>query len=231
MVGRLSDSFSQNRRMAPWAFALIFLLLARILTLFLSFFFFFETVLKRVPKELISRFVKICPTCQVRRGGLRLTSPTSRRGSPGFDQMFRTPKAFSPPSSRHEAVLVGRVSLESPQMNYMAQVRSHAARVPWVHCRVLCLLHWILWMAACQYQRNSTIIRSTFPYMGIRVFEPFSFYMAMVEIMIPFLCVQNLECCSSSSLMAHRGRPWGKCLMIMVVGFQGKWTAPFLFGW
>lgn len=30
-----------------------------------------------VPKELISRFVKICPTCQVRRGGSRLTPPNS----------------------------------------------------------------------------------------------------------------------------------------------------------
>ena len=36
----------------------------------------------RVPKELISRFVKICPTCQVRRGGSHLSPPDSRRNSP-----------------------------------------------------------------------------------------------------------------------------------------------------
>lgn len=35
-----------------------------------------------VPKELISRFVKICPTCQVRRGGSHLSPPDSRRNSP-----------------------------------------------------------------------------------------------------------------------------------------------------
>jgi hypothetical protein len=37
---------------------------------------------KRVPKELISRFVKICPTCQTRRGALQMTHSRSRRVSP-----------------------------------------------------------------------------------------------------------------------------------------------------
>lgn len=39
----------------------------------------------RVPKELISRFVKICPTCQVRRGGSHLSPPDSRRNSPTME--------------------------------------------------------------------------------------------------------------------------------------------------
>lgn len=39
----------------------------------------------RVPKELISRFVKICPTCQVRRGGSHLSPPDSRRNSPPME--------------------------------------------------------------------------------------------------------------------------------------------------
>ncbi|OKL58818.1 hypothetical protein UA08_05818 [Talaromyces atroroseus] len=38
-----------------------------------------------VPKELISRFVKICPTCQVRRGGAHLSPPDSRRNSPPME--------------------------------------------------------------------------------------------------------------------------------------------------
>ncbi|EEA22988.1 conserved hypothetical protein [Talaromyces marneffei ATCC 18224] len=38
-----------------------------------------------VPKELISRFVKICPTCQVRRGGSHLSPPDSRRNSPPME--------------------------------------------------------------------------------------------------------------------------------------------------
>jgi hypothetical protein len=50
-----------------------------------------------VPKELISRFVKICPTCQVRRGGLHLTPPNSRRGSPRLETSLLSPKHFSPP--------------------------------------------------------------------------------------------------------------------------------------
>ncbi|EED15071.1 conserved hypothetical protein [Talaromyces stipitatus ATCC 10500] len=38
-----------------------------------------------VPKELISRFVKLCPTCQVRRGGSHLSPPDSRRNSPPLE--------------------------------------------------------------------------------------------------------------------------------------------------
>lgn len=51
----------------------------------------------RVPKELISRFVKICPTCQIRRGGLHLTPPNSRRGSPRLEATLPSPKLLSPP--------------------------------------------------------------------------------------------------------------------------------------
>lgn len=61
----------------------------------------------RVPKELISRFVKICPTCQVRRGGSRLTPPNSRRGSPRLEMIPRSPKLPSPPISRRESSFSG----------------------------------------------------------------------------------------------------------------------------
>lgn len=54
----------------------------------------------RVPKELISRFVKICPTCQVRRGGSRLTPPRSHRGSPHSGSISESPRNLSPPMSR-----------------------------------------------------------------------------------------------------------------------------------
>lgn len=50
------------------------------------FFFFLQSPywhsFARVPKELISRFVKICPTCQIRRGGTHLSPSDSGRGSP-----------------------------------------------------------------------------------------------------------------------------------------------------
>ncbi|KAH8704284.1 hypothetical protein BGW36DRAFT_371033 [Talaromyces proteolyticus] len=38
-----------------------------------------------VPKELISRFVKICPTCLGRRGASHFTPPDSRRNSPHLE--------------------------------------------------------------------------------------------------------------------------------------------------
>lgn len=70
------------------------------------------TRLTRVPKELISRFVKICPTCQVRRGGSRLTPPNSRRSSPRLDMVPRSPKLPSPPISRRESNFSGQMPLD-----------------------------------------------------------------------------------------------------------------------
>ncbi|PGH30001.1 hypothetical protein GX50_07248 [[Emmonsia] crescens] len=64
-----------------------------------------------VPKELISRFVKICPTCQVRRGGSRLTPPNSRRSSPKLTTL-PNPQLLSPPGSRRDSV-IGRPSVAS----------------------------------------------------------------------------------------------------------------------
>ncbi|EEH16898.2 hypothetical protein PABG_06985 [Paracoccidioides brasiliensis Pb03] len=57
-----------------------------------------------VPKELISRFVKICPTCQVRRGGCRLTPPNSRKNSPKL-KTLPNPQLRSPPGSRRDSVI------------------------------------------------------------------------------------------------------------------------------
>ncbi|KAL4866415.1 hypothetical protein BDV12DRAFT_187483 [Aspergillus spectabilis] len=77
-----------------------------------------------VPKELISRFVKICPTCQVRRGGTRLTPPSSRRSSPRLDMSSRSPKLPSPPISRRQSAISGSLSLERPQIEYFHQQNS-----------------------------------------------------------------------------------------------------------
>ncbi|CAI7659216.1 unnamed protein product [Penicillium pancosmium] len=75
-----------------------------------------------VPKELISRFVKICPTCQVRRGGSRLTPPNSRRGSPRLETMPRSsPKLPSPPISRRESNFGTQVALDRAQSDYFTQ--------------------------------------------------------------------------------------------------------------
>ncbi|KAL2817211.1 hypothetical protein BDW59DRAFT_175544 [Aspergillus cavernicola] len=86
-----------------------------------------------VPKELISRFVKICPTCQVRRRGTRLTPPNSRRGSPPLEISSRSPKLPSPPISRRQSAITGQVSMERPQISYFNQQNS------WVDSR--CKVH------------------------------------------------------------------------------------------
>ncbi|KAL5355464.1 hypothetical protein BJX96DRAFT_161745 [Aspergillus floccosus] len=78
-----------------------------------------------VPKELISRFVKICPTCQVRRGGPRLTPPNSRRSSPRLDMAPRSPKLPSPPVSRRDSTLNGQMALERSQADYFGQFGGH----------------------------------------------------------------------------------------------------------
>lgn len=80
----------------------------------------------RVPKELISRFVKICPTCQVRRGGSRLTPPNSRRSSPRLEMVPRSPKLPSPPMSRRESSFGGQASLDRVQPDYFSQLHGHS---------------------------------------------------------------------------------------------------------
>ncbi|KAE8383958.1 hypothetical protein BDV23DRAFT_54050 [Aspergillus alliaceus] len=80
---------------------------------------------QRVPKELISRFVKICPTCQVRRGGSRLTPPNSRRSSPRLEIVSRSPKLPSPPMSRCESNLNVQLPLDRSQANYLSQLSGH----------------------------------------------------------------------------------------------------------
>lgn len=76
---------------------------------------------QRVPKELISRFVKICPTCQIRRGTARVTTPNSRRGSPSLKVSSRSSKFPSPPVTRRESAIAGPVSLEKTQMECFHQ--------------------------------------------------------------------------------------------------------------
>ncbi|CAG8906848.1 unnamed protein product [Penicillium egyptiacum] len=80
-----------------------------------------------VPKELISRFVKICPTCQVRRGGSRLTPPNSRRSSPRLEMVSRSPKLPSPPISRRESTFAGQIPLDRTQADYFGHLHGHGS--------------------------------------------------------------------------------------------------------
>jgi hypothetical protein len=50
-----------------------------------------------VPKELISRFVKLCPTCQVRRGGGRASTQESEKSPEDYTH---SPETRSPESRR-----------------------------------------------------------------------------------------------------------------------------------
>lgn len=57
----------------------------------------------RVPKELISRFVKLCPTCRVRRGTSRNSPPECER-SPEARTETQSPEATAAPNSRKNSM-------------------------------------------------------------------------------------------------------------------------------
>lgn len=85
-----------------------------------------DYLFRRVPKELISRFVKICPTCQVRRGGARLTPPNSRRGSPRLESTSHSPMLLSPPVSRRESTFSRPIPVERSQADCFGQLNDHS---------------------------------------------------------------------------------------------------------
>lgn len=74
----------------------------------------------RVPKELISRFVKICPTCQVRRRGLR-PRPSGSQKRPSH-RSSKTKKSSSPPTSRRESALNSQAPSQVSQAEYLGQL-------------------------------------------------------------------------------------------------------------
>ncbi|ERF77076.1 hypothetical protein EPUS_06294 [Endocarpon pusillum Z07020] len=59
-----------------------------------------------VPKELISRFVKICPTCKARRGcNSHVSPPISPKHSSSVYSSPQSPALLSPPASRRDSLL------------------------------------------------------------------------------------------------------------------------------
>ncbi|KAJ9604584.1 hypothetical protein H2200_010697 [Cladophialophora chaetospira] len=60
-----------------------------------------------VPKELISRFVKLCPTCQVRRGTSRNTPPESEVASPEAKTDVSPTRTYSAATSRKNSTVSG----------------------------------------------------------------------------------------------------------------------------
>lgn len=59
-----------------------------------------------VPKELISRFVKICPTCKARRGSnSQLSPPVSPKNRHSLYSPPQSPQFNSPLNSRRDSVL------------------------------------------------------------------------------------------------------------------------------
>jgi len=81
----------------------------------------------RVSTVLISRFVEICPTCQVRRGGARRTPPNLRRGSPRTEMATRAPKLPSPPTSGCEFNFISQADMGEAQSHYFNQMQDHSA--------------------------------------------------------------------------------------------------------
>ncbi|KAJ5934647.1 hypothetical protein N7466_004194 [Penicillium verhagenii] len=62
---------------------------------------------------------------RLRRGGSRLTPPSSRRSSPRLDRVSRSPKLPSPPLSRRESSFGGQVSLDRAHSDYFGQLHGH----------------------------------------------------------------------------------------------------------
>jgi hypothetical protein len=60
----------------------------------------------RVPKELISRFVKICPTCKTRRGSnSHVSPPISPKNTSSTYSSPQSPGGLSSPVSRRDSLL------------------------------------------------------------------------------------------------------------------------------
>ena len=60
----------------------------------------------RVPKELISRFVKLCPTCQARRGSNpHVSPPMSPKNISSLYSPPQSPAILSTPASRRDSLL------------------------------------------------------------------------------------------------------------------------------
>ncbi|PGH10969.1 hypothetical protein AJ80_07326 [Polytolypa hystricis UAMH7299] len=70
-----------------------------------------------VPKELISRFVKVCPTCRNRRGATRGSPPATRQCSPRLGSLSGHSMLLSPSDSRRDSV-ISRPGGDRPQSNY-----------------------------------------------------------------------------------------------------------------
>ena len=61
----------------------------------------------------------------MRRGGLRPSPNSSRRGSPHSGVTAYSPKAFGPSLSRQDTFLGSHLVLERTQVDYFAQYRGH----------------------------------------------------------------------------------------------------------
>lgn len=59
----------------------------------------------RVPKELISRFVKLCPTCRIRRGMNRNSPGEDQDTPPDMDDTEPNDEIDSPVKSRRESTI------------------------------------------------------------------------------------------------------------------------------
>ncbi|KAJ5827603.1 hypothetical protein N7447_004366 [Penicillium robsamsonii] len=78
-----------------------------------------------VPKELIARFVKICPTCRVHRGGSRLIQPTSRTSSSRLEGVSQSLKIPSLPISRQDSTFASQISLNGTEADYFSHLQDH----------------------------------------------------------------------------------------------------------
>lgn len=99
-----------------------------------------QLIVIRVPKELISKYVKMCPTCQARRGSSHLTPPSSGRSSPVIfsptGPLYGPPTGMlSPPDSRRDSM--ARYHVSEPQSSMSSPTSFNVSGLPnhqyWLH--------------------------------------------------------------------------------------------------
>lgn len=87
----------------------------------------------RVPKELISRFVKLCPTCRARRGSTSSSVPTPiSPKAPANYLPTKSPEPLSPSASRRESLLSHRSPTYAPSSANSTMFGDHYSQQSWV---------------------------------------------------------------------------------------------------
>lgn len=151
----------------------------------------------RVPKELISRFVKLCPTCQIRRG-LNRSSPEEQNSPPEIDD-DGADEMESPIKRRRQSVANNREN----EMVDMPMQLAHGSPVFQSQNRWLSDFHPPQPAYESMYSPTSATATSSFSTVNsINAYGPTS----SSQSTIPLTAISNVSPTSSRPASSHRSR-------------------------